>query len=188
MTLAKIEAIIEPLRHERYRWTRCGASTSRRKARRRSGPLGLPTWSDKLLQEVIRLILEAYYEPQFSAHSHGSARAAGATPRSREVYHDVDGHGLVHRRRHLPCFDSLDHEVLLASCARNIHDNRFLRLIEELLEAGYLEEWRFNATLSGVPQGGIVSPVLANIYLDRLDRFVETDAAPRVQPWDRREG
>jgi hypothetical protein len=76
------------------------------------------------------------------------------------------------------CFDRLDHEVLLGILAEHINDGRFLRLIRDLLEAGYLEDWRFMATLSGTPQGGVASPLLANIYLDRLDRFVEQTLIP----------
>jgi retron-type reverse transcriptase len=68
--------------------------------------------------------------------------------------------------------------VLVNILAEKIHDGRFLRLISELLKAGYLEEWTLNATLSGVPQGGVVSPILSNIYLDRLDKFVEQTLIP----------
>ncbi len=76
------------------------------------------------------------------------------------------------------CFDSFDHEALLAVLAEKIHDSRFLRLIANLLKAGYLEDWKLNQTLSGTPQGGVVSPILANIYLSRLDQFVETVLIP----------
>jgi retron-type reverse transcriptase len=76
------------------------------------------------------------------------------------------------------CFDSLDHEVMLSILGEKLHDRRFLRLISNLIKAGYLEEWRPHATLSGVPQGGVVSPILSNIYLDRLDQFVETVVLP----------
>ena len=69
-------------------------------------------------------------------------------------------------------FDSLDHEILLGILAEKIHDGRFLRLVKELLKAGYLEDWKLGATLSGVPQGGVVSPVLSGIYLDRFDKWV----------------
>src|SRR5439155_5792946 len=84
------------------------------------------------------------------------------------------------------CFDSFDHEVMLSILRETLHDNRFLRLLSHLLKAGYLEEWRFNATLSGVPQGGVVSPILSSIYLDRLDQFVETTILPAYNRGDRR--
>ena len=80
------------------------------------------------------------------------------------------------------CFGSLDHDVMLSILAENIHDNRFLRLLRNMLKAGYLEDWVCNATLSGAPQGGVASPILSNIYLDRLDKFVETVLMPGVHP------
>ncbi len=67
---------------------------------------------------------------------------------------------------------------MLSTLAENIHDNRFLRLVRNMLQAGYLEDWEWNATLSGAPQGGVASPILSNIYLDRLDKFVETVLIP----------
>src|SRR5256885_8235080 len=73
----------------------------------------------------------------------------------------------------------LDHEVLLNILGERIHDNRFLRLIRHMLQAGYLEEWRWHETLSGAPQGGVCSPVFSNIYLDKLDKFVETVLLPK---------
>jgi len=76
------------------------------------------------------------------------------------------------------CFDNIDHEVLLSVLGEKLHDNRFLRLLKYLLKAGYVEDWKYGRTLSGTPQGGIVSPILANIYLDRLDKYVETVLIP----------
>src|SRR5215469_7271211 len=78
----------------------------------------------------------------------------------------------------LPSRPGLDHEIMARILAEKIHDNRFLRLIKNMLEAGYLEDWEWNATLSGVPQGGVASPVLSDIYLDRLDTFAETILIP----------
>jgi retron-type reverse transcriptase len=76
------------------------------------------------------------------------------------------------------CFGSLDHEVMLSTLSEKIHDRRFLRLLRNMLEAGYLEDWVWNATLSGAPQGGVLSPMLSNIYLHRLDNFVENVLIP----------
>src|SRR5579859_1396673 len=84
------------------------------------------------------------------------------------------------------CFDNIDHQVLLSMLAETIHDGRFLRLIANLLEAGYFDDWTYGATLSGTPQGGIASPILANIYLDRLDKFVEETLLPAHNCGDRR--
>ena len=67
---------------------------------------------------------------------------------------------------------------MLSILAEKIHDNRFLRLVRNMLTAGYLEDWDWNATLSGAPQGGVASPILSNIYLHRLDSFVETVLIP----------
>jgi group II intron reverse transcriptase/maturase len=140
-------------------------------------PLGLPDWSSKLIQEVIRLILNAYYEPQFSGHSHGFRPERGCHTALREVK-TWDGTTWFIEGDISKCFDRLDHQVLLSIMEEKIHDGPFIRLISGLLEAGYLEEWKFHATLSGTPQGGVVSPLLANIYLDRLDKYVEQELIP----------
>src|ERR1039458_2518475 len=75
-------------------------------------------------------------------------------------------------------FDRLDHQVMVETLGEKIHDNRLLRLVSQMLAAGYLEDWVWNATLSGAPQGGVLSPCLSNIYLNRLDTFVETVLMP----------
>jgi len=185
MSLAKIEAIIDAIRHERYRWTPVRRAFIPKKSGKRRA-LGLPTWSDKLLQEVLRSILEAYYEPQFSQYSHGFRPGRGCHTTLGEITRHWRGVKWYIEGDVTQCFERLDHQILLSILQEQIHDNRFLRLITNLLKAGYLEDWKYHVTLSGVPQGGVVSPVLSNLYLDRLDRFVETVLLSAYNRGDRR--
>lgn len=149
-------------------------------------PLGLPSWSDKLLQEVIRSLLEAYYEPQFSEHSHGFRPGRGCHTALAEMWKSWSGTTWFVEGDISQCFDRLDHTILRSILAEDIHDNRFLRLIDGLLQAGYLEDWRYHETLSGAPQGGVLSPLLSNIYLNRMDRYVETTLLPVYNRGNRR--
>jgi group II intron reverse transcriptase/maturase len=177
MSLAKLGAMIDAVRQERYRWTPVKRTYIPKKNGKRR-PLGLPTWSDKLLQEVIRSILEAYYEPQFSPHSHGFRPDHGCHTALAAVQRTWKGTRWFIEGDIAQCFDQLDHEVLLATLAEKLHDQRFLRLLAHMLKAGYLEEWTYHTTLSGSPQGGVASPILSNIYLSKLDEFVEQTLLP----------
>jgi group II intron reverse transcriptase/maturase len=177
MTMAKIERIIDAVRHERYRFRPVRRHYIPEKDGKQR-PLGLPSWSDKLLGEVIRLLLEAYYEPQFSDHSHGYRPGRGCHTALGEVARTWTGTSWFIEGDISQCFDRLDSRVMLDTLGEKIHDNRLLRLIGQMLQAGYLEDWVWNATLSGVPQGGVLSPCLSNVYLDRLDQFVDTILMP----------
>ena len=185
MSTGKIERIIDAMRHERYRF----APARRVYIPKKNGtmrPLGMPTWSDKIVGEVVRLLLEAYYEPTFSASSHGFRPGRGCHTALREVAHTWTGTVWFIEGDIADCFGSLDHQVMIRILSEKIHDNRFLGLINKMLSAGYLEDWTWNATLSGAPQGGGASPVLSNIYLHKLDEFVETCLIPGHTLGDRR--
>jgi len=178
MSEEKIEQIIGLMRQEKYRF-----SPARRvyipKKNGKLRPLGMPTWSDKLVGEVVRLLLEAFYDPQFPDSSHGFRKSRGCHTALREIGNTWTGTTWFIEGDISDCFGSLDHDILLGILAEKIHDNRFLRLIQNMLKAGYLEDWDYRDTLSGVPQGGTVSPVLSNIYLDKLDKFVEQELIPQ---------
>jgi group II intron reverse transcriptase/maturase len=177
MSLRKIGRIIEAMRHERYRF-RPVRRVHIPKKNGKTRPLGMPTWSGKLVGEVVRLLLEAYYEPTFSGRSHGFRPGRGCHTALREVVNTWTGTTWFVEGDIADCFGSFDHDVMVGILSEKIHDNRFLRLLRNMLTAGYLEDWRWGATLSGVPQGGIASPVLSNIYLHKLDEFVDKTLVP----------
>jgi retron-type reverse transcriptase len=177
MSLEKINTIIEALRSERYRWTPA-RRTYIPKKNGKLRPLGMPSWSDKLLQEVIRSILEAYYEPQFSEHSHGFRPKRGCHTALKEITQKGRATKWFIEGDISACFDRIDHTILVEILQDKIHDNRFMRLIKGLLDAGYLENWKYNVTYSGVPQGAVVSPILSNLVLDKLDKYVECELIP----------
>jgi len=178
MSEGKIDQIIELMRYERYRF-----SPARRayipKKNGKLRPLGMPSWSDKLAGEVVRLLLEAYYEPRFSDRSHGFRKGRGCHTALREIRNTWVGTTWFIEGDISDCFGSLDHEIMVKILAEKIHDQRFLRLVRHMLRAGYLKDWEYHDTLSGVPQGGVVSPVLSNIYLNKLDEFVERELIPQ---------
>jgi group II intron reverse transcriptase/maturase len=181
----KIDQIIGLMRHEGYRF-----SPARRvyipKKNGKLRPLGLPSWSGKLVGEVVRLLLEAYYEPGFSDRSHGFRKRRGCHTALREIRDTWTGTTWFIEGDISDCFGSLDHEILLRMLAEKIHDQRFLRLIRNMLKAGYLEDWEYHETLSGSPQGSVVSPILSNIYLHKLDEFVEQELIPQYTRGARR--
>ena len=185
MSEEKIEQITELMRQEKYRF-----SPARRtyipKKNGKLRPLGMPSWSDKLVGEVVRLLLEAYYEPAFSRSSHGFRRGLGCHTALQEIRDTWTGTAWFIEGDIRDCFGSLDHEILLGILAERIRDQRFLRLIRNMLKAGYLEDWEYHETLSGCPQGGVVSPILSNIYLNKLDEFVERELVPQYTRGERR--
>ena len=171
MSIQRIESLIASLKNETYQ-----PNPAKRvyipKKNGKKRPLGIPSFEDKLVQEVVRMILEAIYEGYFEYTSHGfrpfkSCHTALSSIQKRFVgakwFIEGDIKGF---------FDNIDHRVLISILEERINDVRFIRLIRKFLKAGYVEHWQFNHTYSGTPQGGIISPILANIYLDKFDKFM----------------
>jgi group II intron reverse transcriptase/maturase len=179
MSLQKIHDIIEQLKLERYQWTPV-RRTEIPKGHGKPGkrPLGIPTWSNKLVQEAARSLLEPYYEQRFSTHSHGFRPKRGCQSALFEIQKRWKGTVWFIEGDISKCFDSIDHSILLKIIRRDIHDGRIIALIDGMLKAGYMEDWRYSDTMSGTPQGGIISPLLSNIYLNELDKFVEGTLIP----------
>jgi group II intron reverse transcriptase/maturase len=185
MSLEKIDTIIQTVKRERYQW-QPARRTYILKKNGKKRPLGMSVWSDKLLAEVMRMILDAYFDETFSDHSHGFRSERGCHTALRDMYHTWKGAVWLIEGDIADCFGSLDHELILSTLGEHIQDGRFLGLVKKLLDAGYLEDWKLNKTLSGVPQGSILSPVLSNILLSKLDRFVETTLIPQYTRGKRR--
>ncbi len=172
MSLNRIDGIIASLKDESYQ-----PNPSRRtyipKKNGKMRPLGIPSFDDKLVQECVRLLLEAVYEGSFSKTSHGFRPNHSCHTALNQVQVCFTGVKWFVEGDIKGFFDNIDHEVMVGILAERIKDERFLRLIRKFLKAGYLEDWRYHNTYSGTPQGGIISPILANIYLDKLDRYIE---------------
>ncbi|TGE34794.1 maturase [Desulfosporosinus fructosivorans] len=180
MSIAKIDRIIDQLKKETYRFSPVRRMYIKKKGSKKQRPLGLPSWSDKLLQEVIRLILNIYFDPQFSNASHGFRSNRGChtaldSIRAKNGWKSVKWFVEGDIR---DCFGSIDHGVLLGILTEKVKDNRFMRLMKHFLECGYMEEWKYNVTLSGCPQGSILSPLLSNLYMDKFDQFMEKHILP----------
>jgi len=169
-----IDTIIKELKDERFQF-----KPVRRvdipKPNGKTRPLGVPSPRDKLVQEVMRMLLEAIFEPRFSIQSHGFRPNRGTHTCLKEVRNwqsidwfieaDIKG-----------CFDNIDHQILATILSKKIQDQRFLSLYWKAARAGYvlMDESTIHQTLSGVPQGTIISPILSNIYLTELDREIES--------------
>lgn len=136
-------------------------------------PLGIPSFRDKLIQDAIRQILEVIYEPVFSTHSHGFRPNRSCHSALKEISRSFRSTKWFVEGDIKGCFDNIDHTVLLNLLSEKIKDSKFINLIGKFLKAGYMENWEYHKTYSGTPQGGILSPILANIYLHELDKKVE---------------
>lgn len=144
-----------------------------KKANGKMRPLGIPSFKDKLVQEVVRNFLEAIYEPIFSTNSHGFRPKRSCHTALKQASNHFKGTRWFIEGDIKGCFDNINHEKLIEILERKIKDSKFINLIRKFLKAGYMENWKYHQTYSGTPQGGILSPILANIYLNELDKEVE---------------
>jgi len=137
-------------------------------------PLGIPTIKDRVVQEMLRLILEPIYEGKFYQHSYGfrPLRSTHHAVARLWALHAKHGYEWVMEGDIKACFDEIDHTRLVRLLRRTIKDERVIRLIQDILRAGHLENGRVNRPTKGTPQGGVISPLLANIFLDELDRYI----------------
>ena len=170
--ISHIERLIGTLKDETYQ-----PNPSQRvyipKKNGKMRPLGIPSFIDKLLQEVIRMILEAIYEGSFENSSHGFRPQRSPQTALWSIQKTFNNTKWFIEGDIKGFFDNIDHEVLIAILSERISDMRFLRLIRKFLNAGYVEDWVFHKSYSGTPQGGIISPILANIYLDKFDKYIK---------------
>ena len=181
MSEDKIEQIIGLMRQERYRFSPARRVYIPKRNWQAPPPRACPRGPDKLVGEVVRLLLEAYYEPQFSDRSHGFRRKPeGVIPRCGKSDNTWTGTVWFVEGDISDCFGSLGHQILLEHTGvRRSRTSGFSGWCATCSKAGYLEEWEYQETLSGSPQGGTVSPILSNIYLDKLDKFVEQELIPQ---------
>lgn len=172
MSLIRIEKLINSLKDESYQ-----PKPSKRvhipKKNGKLRPLGVPAFNDKLLQEVVRMVLEAIYEGHFEDTSHGFRPKRSCHTALTDIQKTFSGVKWFVEGDIKGFFDNINHEILIEILKERISDDRFIRLIRKFLNAGYVENWIFHNSYSGTPQGGIISPILANIYLDKLDKFMK---------------
>lgn len=182
---AKVNGIIEKLSNGSY----APSPVRRTYIPKRNGklrPLGIPTFTDKLVQEVLRMILESVYEPIFLPSSHGFRPGKSCHTALKDIKHAYHGTRWFIEGDIKGFFDNIDHQVLTNLIGNKIKDARIIQLVQKMLKTGYLEDWKYHGTISGTPQGGIISPLLANIYLHELDKFIQQTKASFDKPKERK--
>jgi len=173
MSDSRIERIISSLKDHSYKPNPARREYIAKKNSKKKRPLGIPSGDDKLVQEVVRMILESIFEPNFSKSSHGFRPGRSCHTALKQIHDTFTGAHWFVEGDIEACFDSFDHHVLIDLLRKRIDDESFIALMWKFLKAGYMEQWQYHKTYCGTPQGSGISPILANIYLDRLDKYME---------------
>jgi group II intron reverse transcriptase/maturase len=167
-----LQQIIATMKDETFQF-KPGRRVNIPKANGKNRPITVAPPRDKIVQEVMRMILEAIFEPTFSRNSHGFRPNRSCHTALRQVKTQFGGASFFIEGDISQCFDSFDHGLLMDLVKERISDERFLRLIGKALKAGYVEFNRTKLSIIGTPQGSIISPILSNVYLNKLDLLVE---------------
>ena len=173
MSSPRIERIISALKDRSYSPNPARRTYIAKKNSKKQRPLGIPSGDDKLVQEVVRMILESIYEPTFSDQSHGFRPKRSCHTALEQLQRTFAGINWFVEGDIQACFDSFDHHVLIDILRRRIDDEAFITLMWKFLKAGYMEQWQYYKTYCGTPQGSGISPILANVYLHELDAHMK---------------
>lgn len=168
----RIDKIIESIKNHSYQ----PKPVRRQYIKKKNGkmrPLGISSSDDKLVEEILKMILESIYDPTFSNYSHGFRPNKSCHSALLQVQHNFTGVKWFVEGDIKSYFDTIDHHNLITILRKRIKDEAFIELLWKFLHAGYLENWTYNATYSGIAQGSGISPILANIYLNEFDMFME---------------
>lgn len=168
-----IEKLINSLKDHSYQPKPDRRAYIEKKNNYKKRPLGVPFSKDKLVQEVVKMILESIYEPNFSNCSHGFRLNRSCHTALTDLQAKFTGAKWFIEGDIKACFDSFDHHVIIDILRRRIDDEAFISLIWKFLKAGCMEQWTFNKTYCGTQLGSGCSPILANIYLNELDVYMD---------------
>ncbi len=150
------------------------------KANGKTRPLGIPTLEDRIVQQAVRMLLEPIFEADFLRCSHGFRQGMSCMTALRDVARHYSNTSWIIEGDIKGCFDNIPHGKLLKQISRRVADEKILMICKKFLEAGYMENWSYHRTYSGTPQGGIISPLFANIFLHQLDEFMEKEMSANI--------
>jgi group II intron reverse transcriptase/maturase len=171
-TIEVIDKLRESVMNKTFKWTAV-KKIEIPKANGKTRPLGIPTTKDRLVQEALRVILEAIYEPIFSRNSHGFRPGRGCHTALKQVNTQFKAVNWFIEGDIKSYFDTINHNILMNIIRRKVRDDLILNLIESGLKAKIIFNGKIIEHVSGTPQGGILSPLLSNIYLHELDSFMD---------------